>query len=173
MSGSFRTGASLACTLVAVIAAGACNYGLRGGGGFPDHVNGIFIEALENQTSQFDVDQQILRVLTERLPRELGVRLVGEESADAVVRGRVTRYEDVAQNYRPGETGSVDILQHQVQITMSITIIDLTRNEILFESTSVSGRGEYRPDTQTDEVARNAAIEGLIQQIIDGAQSQW
>lgn len=152
---------------------GGCNYGFRGGGGFPAHINSIFIEQFDNDTPQFDVDQQIYRQLTERLPRAFGVRLAGESTADAVVRGTVSRYEDVAQNYRPSEGGRVDVVQHQVQITVRVRIIDLERNLIIYESSGISGRGEYRPDTQSDDAARAEAIATLVQQIIDGAQSQW
>lgn len=168
-----RAGATALALLLTALLAGACNYSFQGGGGFPSHVRTLYIEPFENETPQFDVDQQLMRVLTERLPRALGVRLAGERSADAIMRGSVTRYEDVAQNYRPGQGGSVEVLQHQVQITVSITIVDVQRNEILYESSAVSGRGEYRPDTQSDDVARARAIETLIQQIIDGAQSRW
>jgi outer membrane lipopolysaccharide assembly protein LptE/RlpB len=174
MSGFFRAASAGGALLALAGLLAGCNYGLRGGGGFPPHVRTVFIAPLENETVQFDVDQQILRMLTERLPRALGVRLAGERSADAVVRARVTAYEDVAQNYRQGQQqGSVEVLQNQVQIRLSIQIIDVRQNEILYESTGITGRGEYRPDTQSEEVARARAIEMLIQQIIDGAQSQW
>ena len=173
MSGFFRASARLAFVLTLAVAAGACNYGLQGGGGFPAEIRTVHIAPLGNETIQFDVGQQIFRALTERLPGALGLRLAGERTADAVVRGTVLRYEDAAQNYRPGEPGSVEVVQHQVQITVSIQIIDVRQNQILYEQTSVSGRGEYRPDTQSDEVARTKAIELLIQQIINGAQSQW
>jgi hypothetical protein len=154
--------------------AGGCNYGFTGGGGFPAHVRTIYIAPLDNETIQFDLDQQIFRLMSERLPRALGVRIAGERAADAVVRATVTAYEDAAQNYRPGQQqGSVEILQHQVQVRLNIRIIDVRDNVILYESQGITGRGEYRPDTQSDEVARLRAIETLIQQIIDGAQSQW
>jgi hypothetical protein len=173
MSGIFRAGSRPALLALALLL-GACNYGFRGGGGFPPHVRTIFIAPIENETVQFDVDQLIFRMMSERLPRTLGVRVAGERSADAIVRARVNAYEDVAQNYRPGQQqGSVEIVQNQVQIRLSIQIIDIRQNEILFESNGITGRGEYRPDTQSEEVARNRAIEMLIQQIIDGAQSQW
>ncbi|MEX1184591.1 MAG: LPS assembly lipoprotein LptE [Gemmatimonadota bacterium] len=172
MSGYFQASARLAL-LLATLAAGACNYGLTGGGGFPPHVRTLYIEPLENETPQFDVDQQILTKLNEELPRALGIRMAGRENADAVLRATVSRYEDAAQNYRPGEPGSIEVLQHQVRITLSVTIVDVIENVVLYESTSVSGTGEYRPDTQNDEVARLRAIEVLVQQIIDGAQSQW
>lgn len=174
MSGFFRVLERPFVLVLLAVALAGCNYGFRGGGGFPAHVRTIYIAPLENETVQFDVDQQIFRLLNERLPRSLGVRLAGERVADAVLRARVTAYEDVAQNYRAGQQqGSVEVLQNQVQIRMTIQIIDVRQNEILFESSGVSGRGEYRPDTQSEEVARQRAIEMLIQQIIDGAQSQW
>jgi hypothetical protein len=172
MCGYFRASARLALLLTLMPAAG-CNYGLSGGGGFPPEIRTVYIAPLGNETVQFDVGQQVFSALSERLPRALGLRPAGERVADAVVRGTVTRYEDAAQNYVPGEPGSVEVVQHQVQITMSIQIIDVRANEILYEQTSVSGRGEYRPDTQSDDVARTKAIETLIQQIINGAQSQW
>ena len=173
MSGYFRASVRLACILVPALIVGACNYGLQGGGGFPAEIRTVYIAPLGNQTVAFDLDDQIFNVMREQLPRALGLSLAGERNADAVVRGTVTRYEDAAQNYRAGQPGSVDVLQHQVQITVSIQIIDVRESVILYEQTAVSGRGVYRPDTQTDEIARTEAIEALIQQIINGAQSQW
>mgnify|MGYP003575591250 CR=1 FL=1 len=37
----------------------------------------------------------------------------------------------------------------------------------------VSGSGQYRPDSQTEDEGRRVAIEFIVQNIIDGAQSQW
>ena len=54
-----------------------------------------------------------------------------------------------------------------------LQIIDVRKNTYIWESSGTVGRGEYRPDTQSDEIARTKAIENLIQLIIDGAQSQW
>lgn len=175
MSGSCQATIRLAVLVAVGAAIMGCNYGFRGGGGFPAHVQSVYIAPLENETVQFDVDQQIFLALTDRLPRAFGVRLAGERGADAVVRGRVTRYDDAAMNYRPGQTeGTVEVVQHQVQITMNIQIIDVQQNEILYEGTGLSGRGEYRPEAgQSEDVARARAIEALIQQIVDRAQSQW
>jgi hypothetical protein len=176
MSGHFRAVSRLALLLALTVASAAgCNYGFRGGGGFPPHVRTLFIAPLENETVQFDIDQQIYRVMADRLPGALGVRLGGERAADAVVRARVTRYEDVAQSYLPGQQpGSVDVLQHQIQITLTLQIVDVQRNEILFEGTGLTGRGAYNPNDQADQDrARDVAIAALIQLIVDRAQSQW
>lgn len=159
-------------TMLTVLLPG-CNYGFRGGGGFPSHVRTVFIQPFENDTPQFDLDQTVVAALNEQLPGALGVQLAGEGVADAIIRGRITRYEDAAQNYRPGQAGSVEVLAHQVQITVSISIIDVRENVVLYESSALSGRGEYQPDTQSDQIARARAVETLVQQIVDGAQSQW
>jgi hypothetical protein len=174
MSGYCRVNARIVLALTALTFAFTACYRFSGGGGFPSHIRTVFIAPIGNETQQFDIEQQIGAVLTERLPRSRGVRLAGERNAHAVVRGTVTRYENAAQNYRPGaDAGSVDIIQHQIQVTMTLQIIDVQKNEILYEATGITGRGEYRPDSQSEDVARVKAIELLIQQIIDGAQAQW
>ena len=145
-----------------------------GGGGFPSEIRSIFIEPLENETVQFELDQQIFSKLRDRLPRALGVRQGSAQSADAILTGKILRYEDAAQNYRPGDAQqTVQVLQHQVQITLELRIVNRKRNEIIWESTGLTGRGEYRPSDQRDEVGREQAINNIVQQIIDGAQSQW
>lgn len=155
----------------------ACNYGLSGGGGFPSDVRTIYIESFNNETVQVELDQQLFRKLTERLPRALGARPGTEANADAVVRGRILRYEDVAQNYRATtgtqQAGGVDVLTHQVQITVAVEIVDRKRNVVLWDSQNVVGRGEYRINDQRDTDAREQALNHILQLIIDGAQSQW
>ena len=166
--------AAVSALLIALSAAHAGCYGFRGGGGFPADIRTMFIQSFENSTSQFELDQQLFAKLNERLPRALGVRPAVEEKADAVVRGKIARYEDAAQNYRPGDTRSgIQVLQHEVQITISIMLVDKRTNTVLWESTALTGRGSYRPATETDQVGREQALNNIVQQIIDGAQSQW
>jgi hypothetical protein len=167
-----RPAGVLIAVLVTAVFTGACNYRFTAGGGFPSDIRTIYIESFDNETVQLELGAQVFRAISERVPRSLGVRPGGEAIADAVIRGRVVRYEDMAMT-RPGQPGTIEVLQHQVQITVAVQIIDRRRNEILWESQSLSGRGEYRPDTQSDDVARQIAIESLVRQIIDGAQSQW
>jgi hypothetical protein len=165
-------GMPLAVAALLAVLLTACNYSFRAGGGFPADIRTVYIESFDNETVQLDISGQLFRVMTERVPRSLGIRPGGAAVADAVIRGRVLRYDDMAMT-RPGGAGTIEVLQHQVQITVAIQIIDVRRNEILWESTALSGRGEYRPETQTDDAARQIAIESIVRQVIDGAQSQW
>jgi hypothetical protein len=173
-----RTSGILAnSVVVAAVFTGGCNYGFSGGGGFPADVRTIYIEPFENQTVQVELDQQLFRKLTDGLPRALGGRPGTESNADAIVRGRILRYEDVAQSYRATtgqqQQSGVDVLKHQVQITVAVEIVDRKRNVILWDSNSIVGRGEYRINDQRDTDGRDQALKHILQLIIDGAQSQW
>ena len=160
-------------TLGVALSLTSCNYSF-GGGGFPSDIKSLHIQSFENETVQFELDQQLFTKLQEKLPRALGVRPAGEGAADAILRGKIVRYEDAAQNYRPGGTQTgVEVLQHQVQITIAIELINKKNNTILWESTGLTGRGEYRPQNQSDREGREQALNHIVQQIIDGAQSQW
>src|SRR5690606_11824311 len=149
----------------------ACNYGFQGGGGFPSDVRTLYIEPFENDTGDAELESQVFSKILERLPRALGVRPGARETADAILTGRITRYSDVTQDIPADPTN----IQNEVQIGISVRIVDVRENLILWESSSLVGRAVYRPSApgETDRAARERAIEHLIQQIVDGAQSQW
>ncbi len=164
-------GVALVACLGAVT--GSCNYGFEGGG-FPPHIRTIYIEPFENETPQFELQGQIFTALVDELPGQLGLRTAGQESADAILRGRILRYDDVAQNYRPGTDQAVGAtLAHEVQIGITAELVDIRDNVIRWEARTLTGRGTYDPTSQTEVIGQAEAIENLIEQIIDGAQSQW
>src|SRR5687767_2802735 len=170
----FRRIPGLLTAISATLVIGACNYGFQGGGGFPSDIRTIYIEPFENQTAILELDQPLYQVLTDGLPRALGGRLGAEATADAIIRGKILKYDNVGQNYTPGQTsGTVQILTQQVTITIGIEIIDKKRNVILWESQSIIGRGEWRQDSQQERTGREVALKHILQLIVDGAQSQW
>ncbi len=151
-----------------------CNYTFQGGGGFPSSIRTLYIEPFENQTAEFDLQQQIYQDLLQELPRALGVRPAAVDNADAIIRGRIVRYDDVAIDVSAGDANrAAQVLEHQVQITVAVEIIDVQRNLILWESSGITGRGSYRLAGESYMEGRAGAIEQLRQLIIDGAQSQW
>lgn len=162
-----------AALVVAAIGLVACNYGFEGGG-FPGHIRTVYIAPFENQTTQFDIEQELFAQLLEELPAKLGLQTAGREAADAILTGEIRRYQDVAQNYRPGsDQGAGSVLTHEVQIGISARLVDVRDNLIRWESSNVTGRGTYRPAGESDDIAQRQAIAAIIDQIIDGTQSQW
>lgn len=171
---SGRRAAELVTVMALGLAIAACNYGFEGGG-FPPHIRTVYIAPFENETPQFDLDQRLYASMLEELPRKLGVRVAGEEHADAIVEGVISRYDDMAQAYNPAAGGQAGptAATNEVQIGVSVRLIDVRDRLIRWESPRLLGRGSYRPDTQSDEVGQLAAIASIIEQIVDGAQAQW
>jgi hypothetical protein len=164
----------VAVGLAVALALAGCNYGFEGGG-FPPHIRTIYIEPFVNETPQFDLDQKLYASMLDELPRKLGVRVAGEQTADAIVRGVISSYDDVAQGYNPAAPGqpAPTVSAHEIQIGVSVRLIDVRDNLIRWEANRLVGRGTYRPDTQSEDAGQLVAITNIIEQIIDGAQSQW
>jgi hypothetical protein len=159
--------------VVLAVGLGACNYGFEGGG-FPPHIRTIYIEPFDNQTPQFDLDQILYDRMLQELPRKLGIRVAGREFADAIVQGTISRYDDVAQAYNPaGGQAAPAVAANEVQIGISVRFIDVRDNLVRWESTRLVGRGLYDPAGETEQTAQLLAIASIIEQIIDGTQSQW
>ncbi len=160
-------------SLLSVLAISGCGvYSFTGGGGLPGHIETIAVLPFENRTTQFTLTQELTQRLTDVLPGRLGVRLADEGSADAIVRGVITRYQETAINYQAEEGGPI-IFQRRVDVSAQVEIFDTKEEEVLWTSSAVSGSGEYIPGEQTEEGGRQLAIDNLVTAIIDGAQSQW
>ena len=150
-----------------------CNYSFVAGSFPPPHVQSIAIEPFDNETTRFELTGELYDQLLRRLPGALGIRTAGADVADAIVRGSITRYDVVAPNYRAGQPGqAATVLQRQVNLSARVEIVDLVENVILWESSSVTARGEF-PEGQPEDGGRLRAIELLVQEIVDGAQSNW
>ncbi len=87
---------------VAILAAGGCNYGFRSGS-FPDHIRTVAILPFENDTNRFELTQEVHEELLRTLPSALGVTNAGEDVADAVVQGRIVRYDLTTPLFRAGQ----------------------------------------------------------------------
>lgn len=161
-----------ACALACVLLTG-CNYSFRAGSFPPPHIQTIAIEPFANETARFELSGELYDQLLRNLPSALGIRTAGADVADAIVRGSINRYDVVAPNYRAGDPGQpAEVLQRQVNISVSVSIIDLVENVVLWESSNVTALGEYA-EGSPEEGGRMRAIELLVLEIVDGAQSNW
>ncbi len=166
-----RTAARL--SLLLPLALGGCLYGFRGGGGFPADIRTVNIQPFDNETTEFQLQGELFNQLLDRVPPSLGLKIAGEGIADAVLSGKIVRYDDAAENYRADQTSGIQDLQHKVQIVVSARIVDVKRNVILWENTNVTGQGTYQPTTESGQVGQQQALQDVVNKILDGAQSQW
>lgn len=160
--------------LVALLGSG-CVYTFQAGSGLPGHVETVAIVPFENETDRFEVSQELYDVLLEEIPRTFGVRTGGEEFAEALVRGTVRQYSVQAGSYRPDQAGGnqTQVIERSVRVTVEVQVIDLDNSLILWESAGLTATGEYLEATGTEEEGRRLALSRVVQDIVDGLQSNW
>ncbi len=88
------------------------------------------------------------------------------------MRGTIIRYEpDLPVQYTGGENRTVNVTRRLVQITVSVEIIDQKLNKPIWQNRSLLVDGEYEPGQERS--GRDRALEKLVTNIVEGAQSQW
>ncbi|HMV31684.1 MAG: LPS assembly lipoprotein LptE [Gemmatimonadales bacterium] len=149
-----------------------CLYGFKGGG-FPPEIKTVAILPFDNLTAEPTLTQEVVDSVRAAVQGRLGLRQAGEASADAVVRGSITRYEpDVAVAFTGGSNSTVNVNKRLVQLSVSVEIVDKD-GKILWQRNGMSIDGEYEPGAETEARARGRALSKLVTNIVDGAQSQW
>jgi hypothetical protein len=149
---------------------GGCVYGFAGGG-LPPAVRTIAVIPFDNQTPSAELQQEFMARLRKELRSRLGVREAGEAQASAVVRGMITRYEpDIPVAFSSDRTQSV-AARRRLQLTVDIEIYDQVAGRVLWARKGMTAEGEYAERAEAE--GRRQAIEKLVNDVIEGAQSQW
>ena len=156
---------------LSALALSGCLYGFAGGG-LPPSIKTVAVLPFDNQTPEPTLTQEISRAVREAVERRLGLRQSAEAQADAVVRGSITRYEpDLPVAYTGGDSSRVTVTRREVQITVSVEILDQKQGKTLWQRNGLVVKGDYDSGQEAD--GRRKALDDLVINIVDGAQSQW
>ncbi|MEZ4412766.1 MAG: DUF4136 domain-containing protein [Gemmatimonadales bacterium] len=154
-----------------------CWYGFAGGG-LPPDIKTVAIMPFDNLTTEPALTQQVNEAVKTAMEGRLGLRAAGENTADAIVRGSITRYEpDLPVAYTgTGATNSagnqnVVVTQRALQMTVSIEIYDQKAAKSIWKRNGLIVEGNYAPGNEQE--GRTRALDKLVTDIVDGAQSQW
>ena len=164
--------------VLSALALTGCLYGFAGGG-FPPEIKTVAVLPFDNLTPEPTLTQEISDKVREAVQGRLGLRQAGEAQADAIVRGSITRYEpDLPVAYTGTPNGqnqpeTVDVTRRLVQITVSVEILDQRQNKTLWQRSGLTLEGDYAPGSETEKDGREKALDKLVTNIVDGAQSQW
>lgn len=159
-----------AAASLATLLCGACLYGFAGGG-FAPHLKTVAILPFENLTPDPALTRDVSEAVREALENRLGLRIAAEATADALVRGRVVRYEPgIALAVQSGD-GTFNVTKRQVQLTVDVELIDQKEGRTVWQRQGLSVIGEYVEPREAD--GRRIALQKLMNEIVDGAQSQW
>ena len=156
---------------LSTLALSGCLYGFAGGG-LPPAIKTVAVLPFDNQTPEPTLTQEISRAVREAVEQRLGLRQSAEPQADAVVRGSITRYEpDLPVAYQADEEREVTVTRRQVQITVNVEILDQKQGKPLWQRNGLVVRGDYESGREGE--GREKALDDLVVNIVEGAQSQW
>ena len=149
---------------------GCMPYGFAGGG-LPSHVRSVAVLPFENLTAVPELQDELARALRSELRDRLGLREAAESRASALVRGTIQRYEaDIPIGYSATNKSQTSA-RRQLQISVDVEMIDQVTGKTLWQQKGLMKDGQY--EERGEASGRKQAIERIVNEVIQGAQSQW
>lgn len=159
-----------ALVLLALLPLAGCLYGFAGGG-LPPHVRTVAVLPMDNETSSPELPRELQDALRTGLQSRLGLRDAPEERANAVVRGKITRYDlDMAAGFSANPSQATSA-RRRLRVYVDIEIVDQVTGKVLWTRTGIQAEGEYADRGEAQ--GRKQAIDRIVNDVIEGAQSQW
>ena len=166
-----RSGAFSLLVLLASLGGCIPGYGFAGGG-LPSNIRTMAIQPFDNETPTPELQRELFDAMRKELQSRLGVRDAPQERADAVVRGVVRMYDvDIPVGFNSTLTQQAVASRRKLQITIDVQIVDQTNGKTLWEKKALRAEGEYAEGNETG--GRREAIKRVVNDIVEGAQSQW
>ena len=170
MRTSGNTSVALVVLLLALAAGGCWRYGFAGGG-LPPHVRTFAVVPFENQTPSPEISRELTDGLRAAIESRLGLRLASEEKADAILRGVIVRYDpDTPIAFSADATRSTQV-RRRLEIVVDAELYDQVSGKVLWSKKGITAPGDYSDRGEPD--GRKQALQKIISEVIEGAQSQW
>jgi hypothetical protein len=168
-----RTRRALTLALAGLVSLAGCRFSPYkfAGGGLPSNVRTIAVLPFENDTPVPELQRELFEFMRRELQNRLNLRDAPEARADAIVRGTIVKYDiDVPVGFSSDPT-QANSARRQLQLVIDVAIIDQSSGRTLWEKKGLTAKGEYAE--QNEVAGRRQAIEEIISDIIEGAQSNW
>ena len=159
------------CFMFLLGAFGCAHYsttaGLVGG------IRTVAIPTADNQTPEVDVAQRLTERAVDAFLADSRLRVVDEESADALLLLQVNQLEDEPFTYTAGEVTE----QYRYRLFVEVTL-HRTGGDVLLEMGQLAGFGTYDAalpdgDDQGREPAIDSAMDMVIEEIVDRTTASW
>jgi hypothetical protein len=161
---------ALSFALLVLSAACGVRYGFAGGG-LPAHIRTVAVLPFENETASPELQRELFELLRRELRSRLGLRDGVEASADALVRGTIKTYDvDIPVGFSSDPQQAVTA-RRRLQVMIDIEIVDQSNGKILWQRRGLRAEGEYAE--RAEAAGRRAALDKIVGDIVEGAQSQW
>jgi hypothetical protein len=131
-----------------------CGYRFPGSGAFPEGVNHIFVEVLENQTSESGIESTVTRnLIDEFILREEGSLVGNIGDADSILSGAVARIAFHTITSR----GKDSARERRVTVWISLKLAT-TDGSVIWAAKNLSDNQAYNVVDDKNETERNKRV---------------
>ena len=133
----------------------ACGYRFAGSGTFPEGVNYIFIEVVENRTSKIGVERIVTNQLIFEFSRQRESSLVSKlDEADAILKGSINSIRTQTISRIDTEIAN----EREVVMTVDLKLIKKDGGAVIWAANGLSDREAYDVDNSKIETDRNEEL---------------
>jgi len=133
----------------------ACGYRFAGSGAFPEGVNYIFIEVIENRTSKIGVERIVTNQLIFEFSRQRESSLVSSvKEADAILKGSINSIRTQTISRVDTEVAS----EREVVMMVDLKLIKKKGGAVIWAANGLSDREAYDVDSVKIETDRNEEL---------------
>lgn len=165
--------ATRAVLAAAALLAGGCRLSPYhfAGGGLPRNIRTIAVLPFDNQTPIPELQTELFTAMRTTLRDRLNLRDASEVKADAIVRGAIVKYDaDVPIGYSANPREATQA-RRQLQLVVDVAIIDQSSGRTLWEKKALTEKADYAERQEAN--GRAQAVQKVINEVVEGAQSQW
>ena len=133
----------------------ACGYRFSGSGAFPEGVNHIFIEVIENRTSKIGVERIVTNQLIFEFSSQRESSLVSNvDKADAILKGSINSIRTQTISRVGTEVAS----EREVVMMLDLRMIKKDGGAVIWAANGLSDREAYGIDNSKIETDRNEEL---------------
>ena len=132
-------------------------------------VKSIAIPLWDDQTTEPGIREMLTEGVSQAFVDDNTLKVVAEARADAILKGVVRSYRHEAYTYSSGEVVS----EYIVTIGIEIDFTERKSGKTIWEETSMSNCGTYRSDDQTEQDGQKAAVDKLVEDILNKTVKGW
>ena len=125
----------------------------------------VAVPLFENGTVESGINEGLTDALVSALVRDASLKVVDEDRADLVIRGKVTTVRDETFTYTQAQAG-----QNRITVVAEVSCYDVKKGRMMWEEKTLSGYGIYQAGGRQEE-ERSAGIRAafaiLVKDIVD------
>lgn len=157
------------------MAAGGCAYSTSAGL-LPSHLKTVAIPVFENDTSEYNLEQEITDEVIRKFVEDNHLKVVDERSANAVIQGKVTSYRNAVFGISTNQSLAQE---YRVTIGVAVSFRDKVKNrEVWSEPNLIRTANYYVQDVpgqtaKTELDGRKEAITKIADEILSRTVESW